>query len=60
VFDAGSVVYVWVGAKANANEKKNALGFAQTYLTNEKRPAHLPIVRIFSGGENETFNAQFD
>jgi gelsolin len=60
IFDAGSVVYVWVGTKANDNEKKHALGFAQTYLAQEKRPAHLPIVRIFSGGENETFNAQFD
>jgi gelsolin len=60
IFDACSVVYVWVGTKASANEKKNALGFAQTYLAQEKRPAWLPIVRIFSGGENETFNAQFD
>jgi len=60
IFDTVNTVYVWVGAKASPAEKKNGLGFAQTYLGQEKRPAYLPIVRIFSGGENETFNAQFD
>jgi len=60
IFDTGHTVYVYVGSKASAAEKKNALGFAQTYLTQEKRPAYLPIVRIFSGGENEPFNASFD
>jgi len=60
IFDTVSTVWVWVGSKANAAEKKHALGFAQSYLTQNKRPAFTPIVRIFSGGENETFNASFD
>jgi gelsolin len=57
ILDVVNTVYVWVGSGATAQEKKHALGFAQTYLTNEKRPEWLPIARIFEGGENETFNA---
>ncbi len=60
IFDTGAVVYAWIGSKASANEKKNGLGFAQSYLQQEKRPLETPIVRVFSGGENETFNAMFD
>jgi len=56
ILDAVNTVYVWVGTGASAQEKKHALGFAQSYLTKEKRPEWLPIARIFSGGENETFN----
>jgi len=56
ILDAVNTVYVWVGTGASPQEKKHALGFAQSYLTKEKRPEWLPIARIFSGGENETFN----
>jgi len=55
IFDAGNEVFVWVGKGANANEKKQALGYAQTYLTQNKRPSWLPISRIIQGGENPAF-----
>jgi len=60
VFDAGSEVFVWIGKKASAQEKKEGLGYAQTYLKNNKRPAVTPISRILEGAENETFKASFD
>lgn len=56
IFDAGHHVFAWIGKGANANEKKNALGYAQSYLTEHKRPAFIPISRVFQGGENEEFN----
>lgn len=59
IFDAGSDVYAWVGKGASKDEKKQALGQAQNYLTKYKRPAWLPIVRVLEGMEAETFNAQF-
>jgi gelsolin len=59
IFDSGSEVYAWIGKKASKDEKKNALGFAQDYLTKFKRPAWLPIVRVLEGGENETFEQHF-
>jgi len=55
IFDAGNEVFVWVGKGANANEKKQALGYAQSYLTQNKRPSWLPISRILQGGENPSF-----
>jgi len=57
IFDAGPEVFVWVGKGANANERKQALQHAQSYLNNNKLPLYLPIVRILEGGENEVFNS---
>jgi len=59
IFDAGNEVYAWIGKGASKDEKKQALGFAQDYLTKFKRPSYLPISRVLEGGENETFEAHF-
>jgi gelsolin len=55
VFDAGHEVFVWVGKGASKEEKKNALGYAQTYLTQFKRPAYIPITRVQEAGETPDF-----
>lgn len=60
VFDAGSEVFVWIGKKASASERKEGLGHAQSYLKKNNRPAVTPITRILEGAENEFFNAAFD
>jgi len=60
MFDSGSEVFVWVGSHSNAAERKSALGYAQNYLTQHKRPAHLPIHKIYEGGKNETFNSELE
>jgi len=55
VFDSGTEVYCWVGKGASPDEKKKGLGYAQEYLKQYNRPAHIPICRISEGGEPEPF-----
>jgi len=55
VFDSGAEVFVWVGKGASKEEKKNALGYAQKYLTDYKRPSFIPITRVQEAGESESF-----
>jgi len=55
ILDVGNEIFVWVGKKANANERKNAMGMAQRYLKEKGLPNWLPLTRILEGGENETF-----
>jgi gelsolin len=59
ILDTGAEVFAWIGKGASADEKKKALGFAQTYLKDYNRPSFLPIARILEGGENEIFEASF-
>jgi len=60
VFDTGAKVFAWIGKGASTDERKKALGYAQSYLEKEGRPLWIPIVRILEGGENEEFEAAFD
>jgi len=60
IFDSGSDVFVWVGSHSDASEKKSALGYAQNYLTQFKRPAHVPIHKIYEGGKNDTFDSEIE
>jgi len=60
VFDAGNEIFVWIGKKASAEEKKHGLGYAQSYLKDSGRPSITPISRILEGAENEVFLASFD
>lgn len=55
IFDAGHEVFVWVGKGANKEEKRSALGYAQTYLKNYNRPSFIPITRVQEAGESESF-----
>jgi len=55
IFDAGHEVFAWIGKGASKEEKKNALGFAQTYLTQFQRPAYIPITRVLEAGESPDF-----
>jgi len=55
IFDAGHEVFVWIGKGANKEEKKNGLGYAQTYLTQYNRPAYIPITRVQEAGESPDF-----
>jgi hypothetical protein len=53
-------VFAWVGKKASAGEKKNALQFAQEYVSKAGLPVHTPVARILEGGENEVFEESFN
>eukprot|EP01119_Soliformovum_irregulare_P003985 TRINITY_DN15002_c0_g1_i1.p1 TRINITY_DN15002_c0_g1~~TRINITY_DN15002_c0_g1_i1.p1 ORF type:complete len:373 (-),score=136.12 TRINITY_DN15002_c0_g1_i1:42-1160(-) len=55
VLDTGAEVYVWIGKGASADEKKNAMKYAQDYLTQFNRPPYISITRILDGGENEVW-----
>ena len=52
-------VFVWIGLKSTINERRNALVYAQTYLKNYNRPAHLSICKMLEGGESELFKSAF-
>jgi len=55
VFDAGHEVFVWVGKGASKEEKKQALGYGQSYLTQYSRPSYLPVTRVQEAGESADF-----
>jgi len=60
VVSTGPIVFVWVGKNATANEKKQALSFAQKYLNeHHDLPKTTPLVRVLSGAENDEFFSYF-
>ena len=59
IIDNGEQVIAWVGSKASADEKKNALIFAENYLQKYNLPDHTPVIRQIEGHENEDFAAAF-
>ena len=59
VFDSGFEVFVWIGLKSTTGERKNAIAYAQKYLNDYNRPAHLPICKMLEGGESELFDTTF-
>ncbi|EYB96365.1 hypothetical protein Y032_0151g2829 [Ancylostoma ceylanicum] len=61
ILDALNVIYVWVGAGANQDEKKGALNTAKKYLEQGNLPRHkkTTIETIFQGQETPTFKKFF-
>jgi len=60
VVSTGAMVFVWVGRRANQDEKKSAFNFAQQYLNeNPNLLKSTPIVRVLSGAENDEFYSYF-
>jgi len=59
ILDNGAEIFVWIGKKASADEKKLGMQYAQRYLADYGRPAYLPISRVLEGSENELFNLNF-
>ncbi|KAJ3071139.1 hypothetical protein HDU98_005787 [Podochytrium sp. JEL0797] len=61
ICDDGSHVFVWIGRKSDAAERKNAMKFASDYLAAHHRPLTIPITRIMEGTESQSvsFNAAF-
>ena len=60
ILDNTNEVWVWIGAKASANEKKSALQTATNYLVENKKPIQTPVMRVVEGAENEYFLALLD
>jgi len=59
ILDNGSEIFVWIGKKASADERRLAMQYAQKYLQDNNRPAFLPISRVIEGGENAVFDLNF-
>ncbi|KAG0246094.1 hypothetical protein B0O80DRAFT_496793 [Mortierella sp. GBAus27b] len=56
ILDVHHQVFVWVGAKANAEEHKNGIHYAQEYLKREDRLLQTPISKVMDGGDNAMFH----
>jgi len=55
IVDVGHTVFVWVGSKATADERKKAMNYASDYLSKQGRPGYTPVTRIIDGGETDAF-----
>jgi len=53
--DAGGMLFVWIGAKADKNERARAMEFATEYLATNDRPPNVPIARVSEGKEPGEF-----
>ncbi|CAG8559234.1 4556_t:CDS:2 [Acaulospora colombiana] len=60
IFDAGHTIFVWIGLKSTAVEKKYSLQYAQDYIEKHHRPDYTPITRVMEGGENNVFLRSFE
>uniref|UniRef100_A0A9J2PC02 Gelsolin-like domain-containing protein n=1 Tax=Ascaris lumbricoides TaxID=6252 RepID=A0A9J2PC02_ASCLU len=61
ILDNFDAVYVWIGAKSNANEKKNAADTARKYLETDSipRPPSAIIKTVHQGKETTEFKRLF-
>jgi len=60
IFDAGFEIFAWIGKGASPQEKRLAIGYAQDYLSQNNRPAYLPITKVVEGCEPESMLATLD
>ena len=62
ILDSGDEVYVWVGARANDNEKQKSLELAKKYLDKdptERDQTNSLILTIKEGQEPSSFTCLF-
>jgi len=59
ILDDGNQVFAWVGSKSSAQEKKNALIYAEKYLEDHKLPIRTSISKVPDGKEPEEFLQAF-
>jgi len=61
LLDCFQLVFVWIGSKANPDEKRNAMEVAQKYVAQsiDGRDANTPIYRVEAGNEPLLFKCQF-
>ncbi|CAE7522761.1 Gel [Symbiodinium microadriaticum] len=59
IVDVGNKLYVWVGKKASASERRESMAHAMQYIAQNGYPNNTPIERVSDGGETPTFKAEF-
>ncbi|KAG0221165.1 fragmin60 [Mortierella sp. GBAus27b] len=60
ILDVGHEVFVWVGSKANKEEHRLGLHYAQKYLKDEGRNTDTPIAKFFEEGNHTAFDNALD
>jgi hypothetical protein len=55
----GDQLFVWIGRRATAAEKKNSMLFAQDFLAQHGLPDWTPVERVVEGGETAAFKLVF-
>jgi hypothetical protein len=59
LLDAHAEIFVWIGSKATAQERKEGMIRAQSYLVEHNRPLRTNITRIVQNGETSVFKSLF-
>ncbi|BES89474.1 actin Hypothetical protein [Nesidiocoris tenuis] len=61
ILDAFHTIFIWIGLKANKEEKSKAMEFASEYLDTDpcKRSPDIPVVQIIQGHEPPIFTGFF-
>jgi len=59
ILDTSAEIYAWIGKNSPVGEKKQAMMYAQQYMTNYKRPPYMHIARVIDGGEGDFFLHHF-
>ena len=59
ILDNVAEVYVWVGKKASADERKKGMEYGQKYTEEGGRPKHTKLSKVMEGTEPTTFKANF-
>jgi len=57
ILDGRLQIFVWVGKRASASEKSQAMKYATEYMKKEGRPLTLPVTRITEGQINNVFSS---
>jgi len=52
-------IWVWLGRKSNASERKNAMGAALKFILNNGLPKHTKVTKVNMGLEPEEFKSLF-
>jgi len=57
IIDGKVQLFVWVGKRASASEKSQAMKYAEQYMKQHNRPLTLPVSRIAEGQVHHVFGA---
>ncbi|KAF9345741.1 hypothetical protein BGX34_004514 [Mortierella sp. NVP85] len=60
ILDVHHEVFVWVGSKANKEEHRLGLHYAQEYLKKEGLNGHTPISKVLEDGDHAMFDNALD
>ena len=59
IVDAGYVVWLWVGQRAQQEERAEGVRYAEAYMIQTGRPQNAPLCRVVDGGEPAEFRCLF-